>query len=80
LLPETLVPLTAGYEEKIVGVLSCHDRIIIRGTIPGRCFDKVMISFLVAQNIRILGYPACANGLREEVRENAEHIARENGL
>jgi hypothetical protein len=49
--------LTERYQEKIAGVLSCYDRIIIQGTIPGWSFDKGMTSFLSAQNIRIFDYP-----------------------
>ena len=72
--------LTERYQERIAGVLSCDDRIIIQGTIPGWCFDKGMTSFLSAQNIRVFDYPTFADGLREEVRENAGRIAREHGL
>lgn len=72
--------LTERYHDKIAGVLSCDDRVIIQGTIPGWCSDKGMASFLSALNIRIFDYSAFAGGLRQEVREKAEHIAEENGL
>lgn len=72
--------LTERHQDKIAGVLSCYDRIIIQGTIPGWCFDKGMTSFLSTQNIRIFDYPAFAQDLREGIRENAERIAKENGL
>ena len=72
--------LTERYKDVIAGVLSCYDRIVIQGTIPGWCFDQGMTSFLHAQNIRIFDYPELANGLREEIRENTERILQENGI
>lgn len=72
--------LTERYQERIAGVLSCYDRIIIQGAIQGWSFDRGMSSFLSSQSIRIFDYPAFADGLRGEVRENAERIAGENGL
>ncbi|GAB6170725.1 hypothetical protein JCM15765_02030 [Paradesulfitobacterium aromaticivorans] len=43
--------LIERYSEQIVGVLSCYDRIIIQGTLPGWCFDQGMTSFLNAHHI-----------------------------
>lgn len=31
--------LTERYKDKIKGVLSCFDRIVIHGNIPDLCFD-----------------------------------------
>jgi len=72
--------LTEKYKEKISGILSCYDRIIIQGTLPEWCFDKGMTSFLYSQGVRIFNFPQFAQPLREEVRENAERIAKENGV
>lgn len=30
--------LTKRYRERLVGVLSCYDRIVITGTLPGACY------------------------------------------
>ena len=30
--------LTERYRERLVGVLSCYDRVIITGTLPGACY------------------------------------------
>ena len=30
--------LTERHEDQIAGVLSCYDRIIIQGTVPGWCY------------------------------------------
>jgi len=68
------------YKNKIAGVLSCYDRIIIQGTLPGWCFDQGMTAFLYAQHIKIFDYPQFAQALREKIRENAERIASEHGI
>ena len=30
------------YPDQIVGVLSCSDRMILQGTLPGWCYDQGM--------------------------------------
>jgi len=72
--------ITEQYKEQILGVLSCYDRVILRGTIPSWCFAEGMTSFLHANKIRIFDYPEWAQFLREEIRRNAERIAAENGI
>lgn len=72
--------ITEQYRDEIRGVISCYDRIIVRGTVPGWCFAQGMTSFLFAKKIRIFDYPAWAESLREEIRENAHRIATENGM
>jgi hypothetical protein len=68
------------YKEHIAGVLSCFDRIIVQGTLPGWCFDKGMTEFLFVNKIRVFDYPQFAQALRETIRENAERIAKEHGI
>jgi len=72
--------LTERYATQIAGVLSCYDRIIITGTLPGVCFAEGMATYLRLHHIRLFDYPRFAEPLREEIRENAERIAREHGL
>jgi hypothetical protein len=72
--------LTERYADKILGQLSCYDRIVIQGTLPGFCFADGMTSYLYANNIRIFDYPRFAEPLRNELRDNADKIARNNGL
>jgi len=72
--------LTERYQDKIKGVLSCYDRIVIHGNIPGLCFAGGMTSYLYSNNIRIFDYPSWSNGLRDEIRTHAEQIATDNGL
>jgi hypothetical protein len=56
--------ITERYKEQITGVLSCYDRIVIQGTLPGWCYDQGMTAFLYSQGIRIFDYPGFAQGLR----------------
>ena len=72
--------LTDRYAENISGVLSCFDRVVIQGTLPGFCFAGGMSLFLSRNNIRIFDYPRFAEPLRNALRDNAELIAKENGL
>ncbi len=69
--------LTERYAQKIRGILSLYDRIIIQGTLPVFCYAEGMTSFFKANNIRIFDYPRFAEPLRNELRENAERIAKE---
>jgi hypothetical protein len=43
-------PLTERYRERLAGVLSCYDRIIVTGTLPGACYAQGMdgVSFCAA--------------------------------
>ena len=72
--------LTERYEDQIHGTLSCYDRIVIHGTIPGWCFDKGMTSYLYANNIRIFDYPQFAGLMRDEIRNKADSIAKDSNL
>ena len=75
-----LTLLTERHQHQIAGVISCYDRILIQGTLPGLCYAEGMTSYLYARQIRIFDYPRFAQPLRDELRENAERLAAENGL
>jgi hypothetical protein len=68
------------HSAKITGVLSCWDRVVITGTIPGICFAQGMTNYLYAHGIRIFDYAKWAEPLRNEIRENAERLALEAGI
>lgn len=72
--------LTERYSNKISGVVSCFDRVVIQGTLPDWCYNMGMTAFLNMRQIKIFDYPAFANNLRLELRDNAERIAKENNL
>ncbi|WP_133665960.1 amidase family protein [Paraburkholderia sp. BL10I2N1] len=61
-------------------VLSCLDRIIITGTLPGACYAGGMTSFLYAHGIRIFDYPRFAEPLRNRIRERAQEVCAAAGV
>ena len=68
------------YNDRIAGVLSCYDRIVITGTLPGICYADGMTRYLNANRIRIFDYPQFAMKLRDRVRERAASLAVETGV
>jgi hypothetical protein len=48
--------LTERYAERIAGVLSCYDRLVITGTLPGICYADGMSRYLHVHGIRIFDY------------------------
>ena len=71
--------LTTRYTENLAGVLSCYDRIVITGTLPGACYADGMTSFLHSRSIRIFDYPQFALPLRERIRDGAQALAQQHG-
>jgi hypothetical protein len=72
--------LTERYRERMVGVLSCYDRILIMGTLPGACYAQGMTSFLYSQGIRVFDYARFAEPLRDRIRARAEEACAEAGI
>ena len=71
---------TEKYSKQISGVLHCYDRVIIQGTVPGICYARGMTSYLYSNKIRIFDYPKFAAPFKDELRNNAEKIASDNGI
>ena len=67
--------LTERYDDRIAGVLSCYDRVVTTGTLPGVCYADGMTRYLNAQGIRIFDYPQFAMKLRDRVREASGIVA-----
>src|SRR5277367_630093 len=72
--------LTERYDDRIAGVLSCYDRLVITGTLPVVCYAAGMTGYLNAKGIRIFDYPEFAKTLRDRVRERAASVAAEAGI
>ena len=72
--------LTERYKSQIAGVLSCYDRIIMQGTVPGWCYAQGMTDYFYAHQLRIFDYPQWAQPLREAIRKNMERLAAENDI
>jgi len=72
--------LTERYDDRIAGVLSCYDRVVITGTVPVICYADGMTRFLYAKGIRIFDYPQFAQTLRDRVRDGAALLAANSGI
>jgi hypothetical protein len=72
--------LTERYDDRIAGVLSCYDRLVITGTVPVICYAEGISRFLYAKGIRIFDYPQFAMTLRERVRDVAASLAATAGI
>jgi hypothetical protein len=72
--------LLERYDDRIAGVLSCYDRVVITGTLPTVCYADGMTKFLNANHVRIFDYAKFAEPLRERVREQAASLAAGAGI
>jgi len=68
------------HADKIRGVLSCFDRVVLTGTLPDLCHADAMARFLSARQIRLFDYPRWAEPFRDTIRTHAEQFARDHGL
>ena len=72
--------LTDKYADKIYGTITCYDRMIIQGYIPGWSHAEGMTGYLKANNMRIFDFANFSHPLTEQIRSNAQRIADENGI
>ena len=72
--------LTERHKEQITGELSCFDRVLLFGTLPKICYAEGMTSYMYERKMRIFDYPKFAEPFRNQLRENAEALAKENGI
>lgn len=68
------------YADRILGTLSCFDRVVLTGTLVDIGHASAMAATLTARKFRLFDYPRFAEPLRDEVRAQAERLAAENGL
>jgi len=68
------------HRDKIAGVLSCFDRVVITGTLPDIGYAGAMAGYLSYHKIRLFDYPLWAEPLRDELRNHAEQLALEAGI
>jgi len=72
--------ITARYADRIFGVLSCFDRVVITGTLVDIGHAGAMAATLTSRGFRLFDYTQFAEPLRDEVRATAERLAAESGL
>lgn len=66
--------------KQIAGMLSCYDRILIQGTLPGLRNANGMTGYLYIRHVRIFGHARWAQPLRVALRHNAERRAYDSSL
>ena len=72
--------LTERYRDRLHGILSCYDRMVVTGTLPQVCHARGMTAFLKARGIRIFDYPRFAEPLRDAIRSRAREVATAAGI
>jgi hypothetical protein len=72
--------LVERYAQRVVGQLSCLDRVVITGTLPGACYAEGMTGILYRRGVRIFDYAQFAKPMAEQVRANAERLAAAAGI
>ena len=73
-------PLSEKYADRLHGVLSCYDRIVLTGSLQPLCYAQGMTKYLYTHNIRIFDFAQFAEPLTAEIRRNAEAIAQAAGF
>jgi hypothetical protein len=72
--------LIERYRDRLHGVLSCYDRIVVTGTLPEACYAEGMTTFLKARGVRIFDYARFAEPLRDAIRTRAQEVAASAGI
>ena len=55
------------HADKILGLLSCLDRVIIQGTLPDICHPYAITAFFHARRIRIFEFKPWAAPMRDKI-------------
>ena len=72
--------LPERFANELNGILNCYDRIVISGNVQTWCYAKGMTSYLYQQKILIFDYAKIVEPFREQIRSNAERLAKESGV
>lgn len=72
--------LVHRYADRILGVLSCYDRVVVRGRIQEIDYAKGMALYLRTQKVRLFDFPRFAMPFRDAIKSNAERLAQEHGM
>lgn len=68
------------HQNRIQGILSCYDRVVLQGNLIGLGYADGMTNYLYEHGIRIFDYPKLAKSLNEQIRANARKMANEAGV
>ena len=73
--------LVERHREKIVGVLSCFDRLVLQGTLPSVAYPQAVATELDRRDIRLFDYAKqFALPFRDAIRARTEQLADEEGV
>lgn len=61
-------------------MLSCYDKLILRGTIPEISYSQGMTKSRYEKEVKIFDYPKFAEPFKEAIRSNDERIAKEHDV
>ncbi len=76
-----MASLIERHRNQIAGVLSCYDRVVIRGTLPSVCYANAMATTLDARDIRLFDYAKLfAEPLRDAIKAHATKLAAAEGI
>jgi hypothetical protein len=76
-----MASLIERHRDQILGVLSCLDRVVIRGTLPSVCHAQAMATTLDSRGIRLFDYATeFAQPFRQSIRAHAERVAADGGI
>jgi predicted transcriptional regulator len=68
------------HSDKIKGIFSCLDRLVIQGTFPEICFPGAITTFFYMHGIKIFDFKKWAAPMRDEINNNAKQIAQKNNI
>ena len=68
------------YSSKIEGVLSCYDRVVLRGTLPSVSHTGAMTNLLYRKGMLLKDITKLTDPLRNELHENAKRISKSSGV
>lgn len=72
--------LIQRYEQDIVGVLGCFDRVVVTGTLTEVAYPEALTGLLHREGIRCFDLGQFAEPLRQQIRDNALAQAQADGL
>lgn len=75
-----MIHFSERHADKIMGVISCFDRVIIQGTLPDICHPKAITTFFYDHGVRIFDFKQWAAPMRDEIKHNIDTLAAENDV
>ncbi len=71
--------LTDKYADKIYGITTCYDRMIIQGYIPNWSHAEAMTTYMKLNGIRIFDYPSFSHPLQNRSVRMLKKLHRRTG-